>query len=44
MLLNGVDLMRSGGFTTIAHGDREISHTVSAFDSSLQMLQTEGLA
>jgi glutamate-1-semialdehyde 2,1-aminomutase len=44
MLLNGVDLMRSGGFTTIVHGDREISHTVSAFDSSLQMLQAEGLA
>jgi glutamate-1-semialdehyde 2,1-aminomutase len=44
MLLNGVDLMRSGGFTTIVHGDAEISHTVGAFDKALQMLQAEGLA
>jgi glutamate-1-semialdehyde 2,1-aminomutase len=44
MLLNGVDLMRSGGFTTIVHGDAEISHTVKAFDSALEMLQREGLA
>src|ERR1700730_9877830 len=38
MLLNGVDLMRSGGFTSIVHGDAELSHTVSAFDRSLEML------
>jgi glutamate-1-semialdehyde 2,1-aminomutase len=44
MLLNGVDLMRSGGFTSIVHGDRELSHTVQAFDRALEMLQREGLA
>src|SRR5260370_32563933 len=44
MLLNGVDLMRSGGFTSIVHGDQELSHTITAFDASLQSLQTEGLA
>jgi glutamate-1-semialdehyde aminotransferase len=44
MLLNGVDLMRSGGFTSIVHEDREISQTVAAFDKSLETLQQEGLA
>jgi len=44
MLLNGVDLMRSGGFTSIVHGDQELSHTIDAFDRSLQTLQSEGLA
>ena len=44
MLLNGVDLMRSGGFTSICHGDREIEHTVSAFGRALEALQGEGLA
>jgi glutamate-1-semialdehyde 2,1-aminomutase len=44
MLLNGVDLMRSGGFTSIVHGDAEISRTVNAFDRSLEALQLEGLA
>jgi glutamate-1-semialdehyde 2,1-aminomutase len=44
MLLNGVDLMRSGGFTSIVHGDREITHALTAFDSALEMLQREGLA
>jgi glutamate-1-semialdehyde 2,1-aminomutase len=44
MLLNGVDLMRSGGFTSIVHGERELTHTLQAFDRSLEMLQGEGLA
>ncbi len=44
MLLHGVDLMRSGGFTSIVHGERELNHTVEAFDASLEMLQREGLA
>jgi glutamate-1-semialdehyde 2,1-aminomutase len=44
MLLNGVDLMRSGGFTSIVHGDRELSHTLQAFDRALEMLQREELA
>ncbi len=44
MLLGGVDLMRSGGFTSVAHGDSEIEHTVGAFGDALEMLQREGLA
>jgi glutamate-1-semialdehyde aminotransferase len=44
MLVQGVDLMRSGGFTSIAHGDREIEHTVQSFGTALEMLQREGLA
>src|ERR671932_830529 len=44
MLVGGVDLMRSGGFTSIAHGEREIEHTVQAFGAALEMLQQEGLA
>src|SRR2546423_8654499 len=44
MLRNGVDLMRSGGFTSIVHGDQEINRTINAFDASLQTLQSEGLA
>jgi glutamate-1-semialdehyde 2,1-aminomutase len=44
MLLNGVDLMRSGGFTSIVHEDRELSHTIQAFERSLETLQREGLA
>jgi glutamate-1-semialdehyde 2,1-aminomutase len=44
MLLNGVDLMRSGGFTSIVHQDQEISQTVAAFDRSLEALQRERLA
>lgn len=44
MLVQGVDLMRSGGFTSVAHGAREIETTVSAFSTALQMLQREGLA
>jgi glutamate-1-semialdehyde 2,1-aminomutase len=44
MLLNGIDLMRSGGFTSIVHEDEDLSKTVAAFDSSLEALQREGLA
>jgi len=44
MLLNGVDLMRSGGFTSLAHEDAELAHTIQAFDRSLEALQQEGLA
>ena len=43
VLLNGVDLMRSGGFTSIVHGDQELNHTINAFDQSLETLQREGL-
>jgi glutamate-1-semialdehyde 2,1-aminomutase len=44
MLLHGVDVMRSGGFTSIAHGEPEIEHTLRAFDAAFGMLQAEGLA
>ena len=44
MLLNGIDLMRSGGFTSIVHGAAELSATIGAFDRSLETLQREGLA
>jgi glutamate-1-semialdehyde 2,1-aminomutase len=44
MLLNGVDLMRSGGFTSIVHQDEDLSMTIAAFDRSLEALQREGLA
>jgi glutamate-1-semialdehyde 2,1-aminomutase len=44
MLLNGIDLMRSGGFTSIVHQDGELSKTIAAFDRSLETLQREGLA
>jgi glutamate-1-semialdehyde 2,1-aminomutase len=44
MLLGGVDLMRSGGFTSLAHGEAEIERTITAFDGALEMLQREGLA
>ena len=44
MLLGGVDVMRSGGFTSVEHGGRELETTVGAFDRALEMLQKEGLA
>src|SRR5919201_320722 len=44
MLLNGIDLMRSGGFTSIVHEDEEVSKKIAAFDRSLEAVQREGLA
>lgn len=38
MLLEGVDLMRSGGFLSAAHGDEELEETVQAFDRALERL------
>lgn len=43
MLLEGVDLMRTGGFTSLCHGDREIEITVSAFERALERLESESL-
>ena len=43
MLLNGVDLIRSGGFLSIAHTGREVEQIVEAFGRSLPMLQREGM-
>lgn len=38
MLVEGVDLMRTGGFTSIAHSDADIEQTISAFDRAVQRL------
>src|SRR5919197_379600 len=43
MLLEGVDFMRTGGFTSIAHGDEEIKLTLLAFDRAIERLQAEGV-
>jgi glutamate-1-semialdehyde aminotransferase len=43
MLLEGVDLMRTGGFTSVAHGDEEIAFSIGAFDRALERLQAEGI-
>jgi hypothetical protein len=43
MLLEGVDLMRTGGFTSLCHGDREIEITVGAFERALERLESESL-
>jgi glutamate-1-semialdehyde 2,1-aminomutase len=42
MLLENIDLMRNGGFTSIAHTDSDITHTVEAFERVVQRLQREG--
>nr|WP_231699401.1 aminotransferase class III-fold pyridoxal phosphate-dependent enzyme [Limnochorda pilosa] len=39
MLLEGVDLMRTGGFLSAAHGDDEVEETVLAFDRALERLR-----
>lgn len=43
MLLEGVDYMRTGGFTSIAHDAQEIEFSVQAFDRALERLQAEGI-
>ena len=43
MLLEGVDLMRNGGFLSTAHGEAEIEATVEAFDRALSRLEREGM-
>lgn len=43
MLLEGVDLMRNGGFLSTAHGEVEIEATVEAFDRALSRLEREGM-
>ena len=43
MLLEGVDFMRTGGFTSIVHGDEEIKLTLGAFDRAIERLQSEGV-
>jgi glutamate-1-semialdehyde 2,1-aminomutase len=43
MLLEGVDFMRTGGFTSVAHGEQEIELTLGAFDRAIERLQAEGV-
>jgi glutamate-1-semialdehyde 2,1-aminomutase len=43
MLIEGVDLMRTGGFTSVAHGEPEVDLTVQAFDRALTRLQVEAI-
>jgi glutamate-1-semialdehyde 2,1-aminomutase len=43
MLLEGVDFMRTGGFTSIAHGEAEIQYSLRAFDRAIERLQAEGV-
>jgi glutamate-1-semialdehyde 2,1-aminomutase len=43
MLVEGVDLMRAGGFTSLAHTDADIQFSIDAFDRALERLQAEGV-
>lgn len=43
MLLEGIDLMRSGGFTSIAHTEADVAGTVAAFGRALDRLKEAGL-
>ena len=43
MLLNGVDLMRSQGFTSAVHEERDIEITIEAFRRSIERLREEGI-
>jgi glutamate-1-semialdehyde 2,1-aminomutase len=42
MLLEGVDLMRTGGFLSTAHTDADLEATLSAFDRAVQRLAAAG--
>lgn len=42
MMLEGVHLFHSGGFTCTAHTDADIEHTVSAFDRTIGRMKNEG--
>jgi glutamate-1-semialdehyde 2,1-aminomutase len=42
MLLEGVDLMRTDGFTSSAHSKEDVARTVDAVDRALTRLKTEG--
>lgn len=43
MLLEGVDLMRSGGFLSAAHTEADVAETVAAFERALGRLRRAGL-
>ena len=42
MLLEGIDLMRNGGFTSVAHTDQDVDRTIEAFERVVSRLQREG--
>ena len=42
LLNHGVDLMRTGGMVSSAHGDREIADTIEAFAAAIGELRAEG--
>ncbi len=43
MLTNGVDFMRNGGFTGMAHTEEDVEKTVQAFRDSLDTMLAEGM-
>ncbi|OUN01489.1 MAG: hypothetical protein BAA04_09965 [Firmicutes bacterium ZCTH02-B6] len=43
MLVEGVDLMRSGGFLSSAHTEQDVEDTVAAFQRALGRLRREGV-
>jgi glutamate-1-semialdehyde 2,1-aminomutase len=43
MILNGVDLMNTGGFMSAIHSDDDIDRTVVAFERTLERLSSDGL-
>ena len=43
LLLEGVDVMRTQGFTSAVHTEAEIAATVEAFAAAIDRLRTEGL-
>jgi glutamate-1-semialdehyde 2,1-aminomutase len=43
LLLEGVDVMRTQGFTSAAHTEAEIAATVKAFARAIERLRAEGL-
>ena len=43
MLAQGIDLMRTAGFTSSAHSEDEIARTTEAFGHAIQRLRDEGL-
>ena len=44
LLLNGVDLMRTAGFTSAAHTEDDIEQTVEAFEASIARMQRRGFS
>jgi glutamate-1-semialdehyde 2,1-aminomutase len=43
LLLAGVDVMRTQGFTSAAHSEDDIARTIEAFESAIKRLRDEGL-